>query len=394
MTSELNSLSEKIAKYVDTFAETLTAFVTDLVRIPSQTGSEEQVARFIAQTMTDLGYDEVSIDEYGSVIGRVGTGEQKILFDGHIDTVAVNDADLWLEPPFGGNLIGDRLYGRGASDMKGAVAATVFMAAAARDLGLLQGKSLYISASSLEEDFDGESLFHICKSVRPDAVLICEPSQNNIVLGQKGRAVLRIDFSGVSAHGSAPEDGINAIYKASEIISRISHKADELHATPGSGSLALTCIESEAVSLNAVPARCSLYLDRRLQPGEDLDFITAEMDELLSGSDAEWSVHTSVGTAWTGTKVSLFSFLPAWEIPLHHPLTEAMFSAFREAFFIEPQTRRWDFSTNGVASAKLGIPTIGFGPGDDKLAHTRDEYVSVSQILKACEFWLHLLLYL
>ena len=246
---------EAIRSYNETQFKALTEFASELVQQISLTGDEESAARLVMRQMQELGYDEVYIDEYGSVVGRVGRGDERILFDGHIDTVAVNDADLWHTKPFAGVIRDGKLYGRGSSDMKAAVATSVFAAAAAKKLGLLEGKTVYVSASVLEEDYDGVALLDICESIKPECVVICEPSSNRIMLGQKGRAVIRLDFNGVSAHGSAPEDGDNAIYKALAAINRIKAREEELTAAGGSlGTLALTRIASEAVSLNAIPA--------------------------------------------------------------------------------------------------------------------------------------------
>jgi putative selenium metabolism hydrolase len=364
----------------------LLRLTSDLVSIPSVTGNEGEIAHFIHAKMQQLGFDEVAIDDYGSVIGRVGNGARKILFDAHCDTVLVRDATEWSTAPFSGEVKEGKLYGRGASDMKAALATAIYASAALKELELLDGLSVYVSATTLEEDYDGETLYHICEKIKPDYAIICEPSTNRVVLGQMGRAVLRIDLPGIAAHGSAPEKGVNAIYKATEIIKRIEVLAYELHVKK-QGSLALTKIESEAVSLNAIPTRCSLFLDRRLVISQDYAYINAEMQTLLEGTKASWSVHQAEGVAWTGKKVQLHSFLPAWEIDEDHKLTKAFYDTYQKLFGETAIPRRWDFSTNGVATVKLGIPTIGFGPGDDKLAHMRDEYVEVAQLLPAMLFY-------
>ncbi|MCL2497514.1 MAG: YgeY family selenium metabolism-linked hydrolase [Symbiobacteriaceae bacterium] len=385
---ELAQTLAAIRDYQQKNRDEIIVFAGELVRIPSQTGQEEELAKHIAAKMMHLGYDEVEIDAYGSVIGRVGSGPLRIIADAHIDTVAVSDAADWLFNPYAGVIHEGKLYGRGASDMKAAVAAIVYAGAAMKELALLQGKSLYISTSVLEEDYDGEALYHICQKVQPQLALICEPTNNILCQGQKGRAVLEVHFNGISAHGSAPEDGDNAVYKTAAVITAIEELGNQLIAAKGEqGSLALTRIESEAVSLNAIPTRCTLYLDRRLVVGQDYPYIEEEMNKLLSGTAGRWQVHDAKGRAWTGKEVVLHSFLPAWEIALDHPLARSFTAAYRSLWGREPTYRKWDFSTNGVATAKLGIPTIGFGPGDDKMAHLRDEYASVDQIGDAVIFY-------
>ncbi len=206
------------------------AFTQDLVRIQSFSGQEEEIARFIAAKMQALGFDEVTIDAMGNVLGRIGSGGKSILFDSHMDTVTVNDAADWQVPPFSGAIVDGRLYGRGSMDMKASLAASIYAAALAKRQGLTVGKTVYVSCSVFEEDCDGENLKHLFKELqlRPDFVVICEPSENRIALGHKGKAQIAIKTHGVSAHGSAPEKGLNAVYEMAEIIQRVEQVNAEL----------------------------------------------------------------------------------------------------------------------------------------------------------------------
>ena len=153
-------------------------------------------------------------------------------------------------------------------------------------------------------------------------------------------------------------------------------------------SLALTKIESTAVSINAIPASCTLYLDRRLTQAETETSIAQELDTLVAGTDATWEVYDAIGTSWTGESITLRSFLPAWEIGLEHQLTKGCIKAYQALLGEKPEMYKWTFSTNGVASAgRLGIPTIGFGAGIEAMAHKTNEYCPVSDIIIACEFY-------
>ena len=194
-----------------------------LIRIKSVSGQEEQIIKFIEQKMKSLGYDEVVIDSMGNLLGRIGNGEKSVLFDSHVDTVAVTDEEQWEVPPFSGDIVDGRLYGRGSVDMKSSVAATLYAGAIAKRMRLVSGKTVYISCTVFEEDCDGENLKHLFKELKlkPNFVVICEPSNNVITLGHKGKAQIAIRTHGVSAHGSAPEKGVNAIYEMVEIIQRV-----------------------------------------------------------------------------------------------------------------------------------------------------------------------------
>lgn len=384
-------MKDRILAFMSTIQDEMIQFAQEIVRIKSITCHERDLAEFIEQKMMKLGYDEVRIDALGSVVGRIGNGRTKILFDSHIDTVEVKDTTEWSMDPFGGQIKDGKLYGRGAVDMKAAVAASVYAGYALKKLGLLDGKTVYISTSVMEEDFDGETLFALIRELQLslDYVVICEPSHLQLSTGHKGRAIFKVSMPGISAHGSAPEKGKNAIYAMTTLIEKIQAYALEMQSkSEETGSLAITKIESDAASLNAIPHICSIYLDRRMVLGEDAEYIEKEMTFLLEGTEATWEVYDAVGTSWKGAPVILNSFLPAWEIGLDHVLTQKSIQAFEALKGEKPALFKWDFSTNGVATAgKLGIPTIGFGPGNEKLAHMKDEYCPVSDIFDACAFY-------
>ena len=374
----------------------LIEFAQQLVRIRSLSGQEEELLRFVEERMLALGYDQVVYDGMGNLLGRIGDGPGSIMFDSHVDTVEVTDAAQWDVPPFSGAVVDGLLYGRGSVDMKASVAATVYAGALAKAAGLVEGKTIYVSCSVFEEDCDGENLKHLFDElqIRPDCVIICEPSSNKIALGHKGKAQIAIKTHGVSAHGSAPEKGVNAIYEMAEIIQRVERTNLELMQRPGPrrSTLVMSRITSVAASLNAVPSECEVYLDRRTVPGETADDIRREIESLIAGKNATWEVGALRRTSWTGMEIRYEPFHPAWEIRRDHPLTEVCVAAYRAQFGVEPAGFDfWDFSTNAVTPVGLGIPTIGFGPGDHKLAHMRNENCPTAQIVDACGFYASLI---
>ncbi len=372
----------------------LIQFTQDLVRIKSFSGQEEEIVKFIEQKMKALGYDEVIIDSMGNVIGKIGSGEKSILFDSHVDTVMVNDEELWDVPPFSGRIEDGRLYGRGSVDMKSGAAASIFAGAVAKQLNFDSDKTIYVSCGVFEEDCDGENLKHLFKelNLKPDYVVICEPSGNKISLGHKGKAQVSIKTQGVSAHGSAPEKGVNAIYEMAEIIQRVEKTNLELMKKNGRhGTLVLSKISSTSASLNAVPSACEIYLDRRMVPGETAESIKKEIDNLISGKSATWEVDTIHRKSWTGLEIKYKPFHLAWEIDLNHELSKSCIGAYTDVYGVEPDEYvYWDYSTDAVTPVSMGIPTIGFGPGEYKLAHMRNENCEVSQIIDACNFYTEL----
>ncbi len=365
------------------------------VRTRSYSDQEGEMANLIAETMRELNYDEVRIDSVGNVAGRIGSGERIIHFDGHMDTVQVNDAEEWQFPPFSGQIADGALWGRGSVDMKSALCAAIYGAAAARDAGYLEGKTVYVTGTVCEEYCDGENLKHLYEGfhLKPDYCIICEPSDNVITLGHKGKAQIRIVTHGVSAHGSAPEKGKNAVYEMAEIIGRVEQLNARLCAGEGPhGTIVLSDISCVSASLNAVPSQCSIYLDRRLALGESLSQVKQEMDRLIAGKDAHWEVGALTHTSWNGGRLDYEPMHEPWAIEKDSELALALGRAYSHVYGREcGRYDFWDFGTNAITPVSMGVATIGFGPGEYKLAHMRDEHCSVEKIVEACQVYARLI---
>ena len=374
----------------DTTRQELIDFYQRCVQIQSFSDEEGELANYILDTMKAIGFDEAYIDGAGNVVGRVGEGDTVIHFDSHMDTVRVNDAELWQHAPFAGEIVDGVLWGRGSVDMKGGLAASVYAAALAKKLGLLGGKRIYVTGSVCEEYCDGVCLehFYADSGVKPDYCIICEPSDNVITLGHTGKVQARITAHGVSAHASAPEKGVNAVYEMAEIISRVDALNKELGTREGAGTIVLSHISCETASLNAVPSACEIYLDRRLRLGESTAQVRTELDALVAGKNADWAPGTLIHESWTGRELRYEPMHEPWIIEKDHPLTRCLIAAHESVFGCAPQRWDfWDFGTNAIVPVSMGVPTIGFGPGEYKLAHMRDERCSVEKVWEACKFY-------
>ncbi|BES63950.1 YgeY family selenium metabolism-linked hydrolase [Gottschalkiaceae bacterium SANA] len=365
-------------------------FLQDLIKIESLTGAEQVMAARVKKEMISLGYDRVLETTLGDVIGVIGNGPVSILFDSHMDTVPVTDAKEWQYPPFEGVIADGRIHGRGTVDMKSAIASTVYAGYLAKKLGFHSGKTIYVSASVMEEDFDGYALGNLIDELelKLDYAVVCEPSQNRIAVGHRGRALFEVHTKGIACHGSAPENGENAVYEMNRIISRVEELNRKLYEKTGEhGSVALSKIESSSVSLNAVPDACTIYLDRRLAIDETYQVIQIEMDKLVEGLNAEWNVYIAKGKSSSGIEVSMNSFMEAWDTAETNNLPTAMAQAYLEQTDRTPEFFKWNFSTNGFASTARNITTIGYGPGEIKYCHMRDESCKISDIIEACQVY-------
>ncbi len=376
----------------------LTAFAQELVRTPSLSSDEGEVAALAAQEMREVGFDEVTIDRIGNVVGRIGPHRGKrLLYDAHMDTVDVGDLAAWKHDPYGGIIEGGVLYGRGASDMKGALAAMVYAGKAIVDSGVRLAGDLYIVGVVHEEPCEGAALQHLVEveGLRPDRVILGEPTNLQLARGQRGRIELRIDVRGRSCHSAVPEKGTNAIYAATRVIVGLELLAQQLNHDSflGRGSIAVTEISSQAGSRNTVPDRCTLYIDRRLTIGETEAKALAEVRRVLSREGAEGSILVPeyVATSYTGYEIRARQCFPYWVTPEDEPTLNMAEAVIEDVLGFMPRVGRWDFSTDGVYSAgTAGIPTLGFGPGEERYAHTIDDQVRVKDLESAAKVYAEL----
>jgi putative selenium metabolism hydrolase len=376
----------------------LTTFLRDMVRTPSLSTQEGAVAERIVAEMKQLGFRDVRTDRIGNVVGWIGPGHGPVLMlNGHMDTVRVSDPKTWSHAPFGAKVEGDLLYGLGACDMKGGLAAMVYGAKLLRDAGVSLKGDVVVACVVQEEPCEGIGSRVLIEEegVRPDWVVLGEPSGLDITRGHRGRLEMQIVTHGRSAHAAYPHLGKNAIYTAARLVFGLELLAGQLgdDAFLGPGTLAVTGISSSASSRNAVPYRCELIIDRRLTLGENETMALAEVQRVIAREavQAEVEVTEYNATSYTGYDCHAREFYPAWVMPEDHPLVAAAVRAARAQLRRRPQVGRWDFSTEGTYTAGVaGIPTVGFGPGDPHQAHTADEHIRLADVYAAAEVYARL----
>jgi putative selenium metabolism hydrolase len=375
--------------------ERMGRFFADLIATPSLSRREREVVQRIGDEMTALGYDEVTVDGFGSVVGRIGDGPVRIVFDSHIDTVDVGDPASWRTHPFTPEVKGGVLYGRGASDNKAATASMVYGGAILKRLGVDASRfTLYVVGTVQEEDCDGLALEYLLTHhiPRPDVVVLGEATDLDVYRGHRGRAEFAVHTRGRAAHASAPERGVNAVYRMAPIIQQVEALNERLAADPflGKGTVVVSKVEVQTPSLNAVPDGCTIYLDRRLTIGETVESARAELESLpaVQAGEATVELLRYQGTAYTGLTLSIEKYFPTWVLPEDHPAVQAGVETARRALGRTPLVGRWVFSTNGVASAgRMGIPTIGFGPANEVYAHSPDDQCPVEHLPVAAAWY-------
>jgi len=366
--------------------EALIDFTQRLIRQPSLSCEEGPISRIVLEEMKRLGFERVWIDENGSAIGLI-EGEHSgptLLFDAHTDTVGIAPGSVWTREPFGAEIDGSYLYGRGVADMKGALAAMVHSAASV-DRSKLAGK-VVVSASVMEEVYEGGALKTVMDEVIPDFVVIGEASELNLVRGGRGRAEIHLETIGIPTHSSAPHLGINAIHLMMKVIEAVDKIKLSKHPLLGPGILALTDIISEPYpAYSVIPAHCKATYDRRLLTGETIEGVLGEITSLPELKDINFKAKIAQGEhqAYTGKVLTCNKFFPAWELEESHSYVQKALNGLR-ASGLDPAMRAYRFCTNAAYSiGEAGIPTIGFGPGAEGDAHVVDEKIKLDDLEKA-----------
>lgn len=363
----------------------------ELVQAPSYSGQEDKVVEVLKRNFEALGFDDVVVDGYGNVIGHIKGNRpgKKIVFDGHIDTVPVTNPEKWTYPPFAAEIHDEKIYGRGTSDMKGAVAAMVSAAANfAEDTKRDFAGDIYVAGVVHEECFEGVAARAISERVKPDYVVIGEASELNIKIGQRGRGEIIIETFGKACHSANPEKGINAVYKMAQVIEGIRTLKPTHHEVLGDGILELTDIKSSPYpGASVVPEYCRATYDRRLLVGETKESVLAPITELLEEmmkNDHQLKVKASYSVGkemcHTGNEIEGERFFPGWLYDEKEEFVQAVYGELKAMGF-NPSITQYNFCTNGSHYAgEANIKTLGIGPSRENLAHTLDEYIEIEQL--------------
>ena len=383
----LDSLRTRVEQDRDSIID----FLREICAIPSTENQIQACGERIAEEMTKLGYDEIFWDKMGNIVGKIGDGDKILLYDSHIDTVGVGDPDEWQWDPFEGKVEDGVLYARGACDEKGSTPGMVYGLAIAREMGLLDGFTAYYFGN-MEEWNDGQApnAFVQTEGIKPDFVVIGEPTKMQIYRGHKGRVEFKIVAKGRSAHAASNYLGDNAIYKLLPIIERISHIEPQLgdHDFLGQGRITVTDMDVKTPSINAVPDEAVIYIDRRITFGEEPQAELERLKDIIGERD---DIHAEIlvydEPSYTGFVFPLDKIYPAWAYEEDEPIVAAGLRA-AETLFGETDSGKWDFSTNGIYWAgKAGIPSIGFAPGNEIHAHTVLDQVPLEDVVRSTEWY-------
>ena len=368
----------------DDRADQLTDFTSRIVASPSLSGEEGDVADLIVAEMKRLDFDEVATDEVGNIIGKInGDGGPTVMLNGHMDIVDPGPAEGWPHPAYSGKVVGDELWGRGSVDMKGPVAAMIYGAAQFKQLGIRPAGDVLMTVAVMEEIAGLGSQF-LATHTSADVAIVGEPSRNELRLGHRGRIELQVKFAGRSAHASAPDLAINPHFAAAKFLQRLETLSLQSDPVLGPATIAPTLYLTDQVSANVIPSEVTIYLDWRNVPTETPELALKTLQDLIEPADGEATATVRVTeqprTCYTGVTRDFASIFPPFATEPSSPLAIAAEKVIAESTGKPANPDVWQFATDGGHLALSGIPIIGFGPGDDRLAHTNKERISISEL--------------
>ena len=363
-----------------------------LLSFESYPGKEKDVSDYVELLMKRLGFRDVTRDEYGSIFGFIGPKQETtaILFDSHTDVMPVRGN--WKHPPFAGEISNGRLYGRGSTDMKGPLCASIFAAIYAQKNMNLK-KQYVVSASVLEEEIEGVALGKIIDRTKPINIVICEPSKLKIKLGHKGRIEYLLHVDGKTFHSAFPNKFDNTIDLAAKAITALKNIKFTNSHEMGEGVLTPTGLETNS-STSMAPSKTTIRFDRRTVPGDDEILTKKEIMNILKKIHPQaysLTIEERETITYTGEKILCRKIFHPWVMDKDHKLVQSLSEAVKKNN-IPIDYGYWPFCTNGVESmGNRKINTIGFGPGIEELAHTTDEYVEIDQLYNACKVYQNLI---
>lgn len=372
----------------EAFRKDLIVFAQRLVQTPSMPGEEGDVASLTRAEMESLGYDRAWLDEAGNAIGYISGGDgPSLMLNGHMDHVDAGDWHDWPYPPFGGEIHGGELWGRGAADMKGALAAMVYAGGLAKKLGLPLPGDLYVTGV-VQEEVGGLGARHLAQTLLVDRAVIGESSANHLRRGHRGRVELGAHFAGRSVHASMPSLGINPHFSLARFVAGLRELDMAADRDYGVSTVVPTRVLSEPASANITPASLHLVLDWRNIPGEDPEAIVAKLEALLahsleSGCRGHIQVATKELVSYTGLEMSYLDTFPSFTTAADHPWLAQVQDILAGALGRNVEVGTWRFATDGGHFAAAGATVLGFGPGDDALVHTVQERVPVDQLVQS-----------
>ncbi|WP_295764368.1 M20 family metallopeptidase [uncultured Oscillibacter sp.] len=373
------------AKYKDEIVRT----ASELIQRDSQSLHEGEVAAYIQKKMEALGYDEVSVDRYGSIFGTVrGTGGgSSVTLNCHMDVVDAGDESRWEHPPYSGAVEGGRIWGRGASDTKGTMAIQLYTPILLREAGLLP-KGDVVTSCVIAEEIAGFGTMVQAREGRmlTDYAIIGEATENDIAIGSRGRCCVVVTITGKSCHASRPDLGSNPFDYLRRLLpelEKVEMGRDELF---GESSMCVTKIESSEKGTNVIPGQVAVYLDYR-QTGEDTEEavqakVQAALDRCgeVPGVTAKAEILYFPLTTYTGVEDRGYQGEYPFSARAEDPHIVLAKAAIEEAVGHPIGLKAWDLATDTGHLTAKGVKCLGYSPAEERLCHTVEDSISIEMM--------------
>jgi putative selenium metabolism hydrolase len=388
----MDEMRERIVAAAKRHRNRCAEFLRELIAIPSPSRGEDGVAAHVRKEMLRNGYPDAEIDRFGNVIGRLGDGRTRIIFDAHIDTGVIGDRSSWRFDPYAGETKAGKIFGHGAANNKGGLAAIVHAGAIIKELDLAADATVFVIGSIQTEECEGlayKALFDVEK-LYPHFVVLSMPTGMRICRGHRGRAEIQVTLRGQPVHASDPEKGFNCIYGITKIIEGIQALNKKLPTDKflGRASIAVTHVDCEENGPNHLPESCRITVDRRLIPGESRKKVLSQIKELCKGTRAKIEVVAYDRPSYRGLRLPMEKYFPTWLLPESHPLVEAAGAAYRSVFKKKAAIDRWTMSTAGVYTMGMAkVPTVGFGPSEESYAGPVNDHVRIDDLERTMAFY-------
>ena len=364
-------------------------FTRKLIQTPSLSMREENVANLVAEKMREIGFGAVEMDPIHNVVGYIygDDPEPELIFNGHMDHVPPGD----MREPYSGRtadgskygIDGPVIEGRGACDMKGALASMIYGAKALKDKGIRLKKTFVMTAVVREEMARGEGILRLLEQegIKGRMAVSGEASRLQTHLGHRGKLEFNLAVKGKTAHASNPSRGINAVYKMCDFMQDMREKyALPSHPILGDCTFTVIDIVSGPGRLGPItPDRCEIALDRRYLPEETAASVQKEIEAMMDKRKAEDPDFKGV--------VELVKDFPPLYCPPDEPIVQIIQKARKAILGDEGDVSTWKFGVDGTFIQRAGIPCAGFGPGDERFAHTPEDHVPVADLITSCEVY-------
>ena len=380
-------IKEKIWVATDKYFDAIVQTASEMIQIPSKSGEEKAMADYTIQKMKDLGYDEVTVDDYGNVIGLMkGQGGGKsIMFNCHLDIVDEGPHENWKYPPFSGAIAEGAIWGRGASDTKGTFAIHLYLPHILKQEGLMTKGDIYVVGVVHEEDAGFGSMMMAEYGFHTDYAVVGEASENDLAIACRGRVGIEVTISGKSCHASVPHEGVNPFSFLGGFLIGLNDYKVSKNPKYGQSLISATRISSSEPGTNVVPNSIRVSLDYRSVPGETNEQVIAQLNEIAArcavpGITVEIQPAYIPISCYTGATGNGIMGEPPYSIDEDSETVIVAKAALENVFGRTIKTKPWAFATDSGHFSQLGIHVLGFSPAEIKKCHTVEDNIQLDML--------------